>query len=323
MNLSLYGLLHLAENQTGSMDDYAKTYEQKKIFYLISAVNLSRSLRKRGITFTLLTNRKEEIYNDLKSLSYNSFLAVEELDFNIHVPNGIYYYSAHFKLDVFRHLASLQNEAYVGLVDIDMIAINDIPSSFKNLVREKIPVCYDVSDQLIPAFGHDVILQDMQKLSPDICEGRWYGGEFIMGPPEFFASLNAEIEPIYTRYVEIADELFHKGDEMLTSVALEKLRRSGTYIADAGTLGIVGRFFSVPTIRHPQKSFKYFESCFLLHLPVDKDFLAKLTPEQAECRESFLKRYKSYLSIIWFTRGFKKLRKHFILLVKSSLLRKL
>jgi hypothetical protein len=310
MDICLYGLLYLAKDQSSSiMDIYAETYEQKRRFYLKSAINLARSLQKRGIRFVLLTNNKQEIDDDLQQLQHQDILTVESISFQLYVPDGLFYYSTHFKLDVFRYFASLDAESYVGLIDLDMVAISDLPVCLENLVKAKIPIYYDVSDQLIPAFSHQVILRDMQKLSPDICEGRWCGGELIAGTPDFFAALSTECNEIYERYLEAVDELFHKGDEMITSIALERLRRRGIYIADAGTLGIIGRYFSVPTVRHPQKSFKYFESCFLLHLPVDKDFLAKLNPDQVEDRNVFLKHYKSYLSTVWVVRGFKKLHR--------------
>jgi hypothetical protein len=291
------------------MDMYAETYIKKRRFYIKSAVNLSRSLRKRGVDFTLITNNKQEVIDELESLGCCDSLNVECIDFQLQVPDGLFYYSTHFKLDVFRYFASLDREHYVGLIDIDAIAVNDLPVCLKNLVEAKIPACYDVSDQLIPAFGHDVILRDMQRLSPDICAGRWYGGELIMGTPDFFAELNEEAQIIYERYIAIVDELFHKGDEMIVSVALENIQRRGRYLADLGTLGVVGRYFSVPTVKHPQKSFRYFENCFLLHLPVDKDFLAQLNPEQAESREAFLKHYKSYLSTVWLVRGIQKIQR--------------
>jgi hypothetical protein len=309
-NFSLYGLLYLKENQSSSiMDLYAETYVKKRRFYIKSAVNLSRSLRKRGVSFTLLTNNEREILDELDGLGYRDSLEVKSIDFQLKVPDGLFYYSTHFKLDVFRYFASLSSDRYVGLIDIDAIAVNDFPICLKNLIEAKIPACYDVSDQLIPAFGHDVILRDMQRLSPDICAGRWYGGELIMGTPDFFAELNEEAQIIYKRYIAIVDELFHKGDEAIVSVALERIQRNGIYIADLGTLGVIGRFFSAPKIKHPQKSFRYFENCFLLHLPVDKSFLAKLNPEQAESREIFLKHYQSYLSTIWIVKGIQKLNR--------------
>lgn len=305
-----YGLLYLAENQSSSiMDIYAETYEQKRRFYLKSAINLARSLLQRGVNFVLLTNNKQQIQADLRELHAENDLTVEAIDFQLYVPDGLFYYSTHFKLDVFRYFAALEPGKYVGLIDLDMVAVSDLPTCFENLIQAKIPVYYDVSDQLIPAFSHAVILRDMQRLAPDICEGRWCGGELIAGTASFFAALSAECDEIYERYLAAVDEIFHKGDEMITSIALERLRRRGIYSADAGTLGIIGRFFSMPNIRHPQKSFKYFENCFLLHLPVDKDWLGKLHPEQVEKRDVFLKHYKSYLSTVWMRRGWKKLQR--------------
>lgn len=310
MNFLLYGLLHLTRGQSSSiMDNYADSYEKKRRFYLQSAINLSRSLRQRGVSFTLLTNKEAEILDDLKLLGYEDSITVQEIDFQLYVPDGLFYYSTHFKLDIFRYFASLDANQYVGLIDLDMVAVANLPICLKNLAEARIPLCYDVSDQLIPAFGHDVILRDMQRLSSDICAGRWYGGELIAGTPEFFAALDQEATIIYKRYLKIVDELFHKGDEMITSVALEHLQRRGIYVADAGTLGIIGRYFSVPTVKHPQKSFKYFEKCFLLHLPVDKDYLAQLKPEQVEHRDIFLKHYKSYLSTVWLVRGLRKVNR--------------
>jgi hypothetical protein len=310
MNFSLYGLLYLAKNQSSSiMDLYAETYVKKRRFYLKSAVNLSRSLRKRGVNFTLITNNKQEILDELDFLSYSDSLNVECIDFQLQVPDGLFYYSTHFKLDVFRYFASLSKELYVGLIDLDAIAIGDIPVCLKNLIEARIALAYDVSDQLIPAFGRDVILRDMQRLSPEICGGRWYGGELIMGDPDFFAELNEETQIIYKKYIAIVDELFHKGDEAIVSVALEKIQRKGRYVADLGTLGVVGRYFSSPKIKHPQKSFRYFENCFLLHLPSDKDFLARLNPEQAESREVFLRYYKFYLSTILIVKTIQKIQR--------------
>jgi hypothetical protein len=309
MSFSLYSLLYLERAQSSSiMDLYAETYEQKRMFYLKCAVNLSRSLQKRGIPFTLLTNNDKEVHDALTQMGYSNSLNVSCIDFQLLVPDGLYYYSTHFKLDVFRYFASLDTSSYIGLIDLDMIAVSDLPICLKNLIDARIPVCYDISDQLIPAFGHDIILRDMQRLSPDICAGRWYGGEFILGSPSFFANLNRESQVIYDRYIAITDELFHKGDEMITSVALERIQRNGNYIADGGTLGIVGRFFSVPTVKHPQKSFKYFENCFLLHLPVDKELLATLNPDLVENRSEFIRHYKTYLMSSWIRKGIEKIK---------------
>jgi hypothetical protein len=175
-----------------------------------------------------------------------------------------------------------------------MISISEIPQCLINIVEAGIPLCYDISDQIIPAFGHDVILQDMECLLGATSEGRWSGGEFISGTPEFFRKFSTEANKICTQYAENPSNFHHQGDEMITSVALERLRRQGCYIADAGTLGIVGRFWSVPTL-HPQKPFDYFRNCFLLHLPADKQFLAETSVVTAQQQDLFFKRYEVHL----------------------------
>ena len=176
-----------------------------------------------------------------------------------------------------------------------MISLSEIPQSLTNIINSKTPLYYDISDQVIQAYGHEVIIKDLQKLQPIPCEGRWSGGELIMGTPEFFSSLCEKIDDIYEIYTEIYEDLQHNGDEIITSAALELLRKEGIYIAEAGTIGIIGRFWSIPVL-HPQKPFDYYEKLFLLHLPADKIFLAKISDSEiVDNRNTFIKEYKKYL----------------------------
>jgi hypothetical protein len=293
MSIRLFGLLHLARHETSAMNvNRIANFEQQKELYLKNAINLSKSLEARGISFTLLTNMKSEIHDVLKRIKCSYPLNVEYIDCTRNVPTGIRFYSAHYKLDAFRFLASLENEQYTGLIDLDMIALSDFPQCWMNLIKERIPICYDISDQVIPAYGHAIIIKDMQELFQNVSEGRWCGGEFISGPPTFFSLLNKEIDSIYEYYSKSFETFHHHGDELVTSVALEKLRRKGVCIADGGTIGIIGRFWSAPTL-HPQKPFSYFKNCFLLHLPSDKEFLADLSNEATERKEKFIKEYET------------------------------
>ena len=83
------------------------------------------------------------------------------------------------------------------------------------------------------------------------------------------------------------------GDEAYTSAALERLSRKGWYIADAGTIGIVGRYWNA-NVLHPQKSFDYFKNLFLLHLPADKRFLSKLAELEINSLAEIKIRYQKY-----------------------------
>lgn len=290
MKIKFYGLLHLSEDDSSPTNVSVKDFRDKIAVYVNCAINLSNSLQLRNVEFTLLTNKKDVVEEIVQSNCQT--LKVKEIPFRTKVPHGIKFYSAHFKLDAFRYLSSL-NDDYVGLCDLDMVCINNFPRCFSNNVKQKIPMFYDISDQVIPAYGHEAIIRDLESIHCLESEGRWSGGEFISGSPEFFLTLTKEVDSIYNNYISNLDNLHHVGDEPATSAALEIIRKKGTYIADAGTLGIVGRFWSAK-ILHPQKPFDYFKQCFLLHLPSDKRFLADMARGKTMELSEFTKAYCNY-----------------------------
>ena len=145
---------------------------------------------------------------------------------------------------------------------------------------------YDISNQVIPAYGRDVILNDMETLLGERSEGRWAGGEFLLGPPGFFAELTGIIDDLYPRYVDNVRSLHHVGDEAFTSAALERMRKGGRYMTDAGTLGIIARYWNA-NVAHWQRPIEACRECFLLHLPADKKFIASLASKSAGWREVY------------------------------------
>ena len=290
MKIRLFGLLHFKEGEHSAENFSVKNSQELISIYVNNAINLSNSLRLRGIEFIVLTNIKSVVDEVVRS--EGKILQVIEIPFLTKVPNGTKFYSAYFKLGVFRYLSSL-SDAYVGLCDLDMVCINDLPVCFSNNIESRIPMFYDISDQVIPAHGHDAIIHDLELIHGLKSEGRWSGGEFISGTPDFFATLTIEIDKIYDNYLNVIKKLYFMGDEAVTSSALEIIRKKGVYIADAGTLGIVGRYFNTSTL-HRQKPFEYFEKCFLLHLPMDKFFLAKMARKEAFELAVFKREYLVY-----------------------------
>lgn len=295
MNMQIFGLLHLDEKQQTVMNVSIKDFREQVSIYVNNAIVLSRTLSSNGIPFTLLTNNRALIESCGNLQANSSLLSVVEISFTTKVPSGVRFYSAHYKLDAFRYLASVKN-CYTALCDLDMVCINGFPLCFRNLVMAGIPLCYDISDQVIPAYGHDVIIRDLTVISGLESEGRWSGGEFISGTPDFFDELVKEIDGIYDNYVSNISSLHHIGDEAFTSAALEKLKRKGVYIADAGTIGIVGRYWNC-SVLHPQNSFGYFKDCFLLHLPADKKFISDLAQQDTEVLSQFKDLYERQLSL--------------------------
>lgn len=290
MSLKLFSLLYLNDQEKGSVNVFTKSFRDQVDVYIDNAITLSKSLSKKGIEFTLLTNQKD-IIDSILDLKHEE-IKVEEIICSTEIPSGVSFYFDHFKLDTYRYLAN--QIGYVGLCDLDVICINEIPQCLLNNIKQGVPICYDVSDQVIPAHGHNVIIRDLEAILETESEGRWSGGEFVSGTPEFFNTLANEIKQIYPSYIKHIDSLHHVSHETPVSAAIERLRKRGMYIADAGTLGIIGRFWSRKVL-HPQKPFEYFQTCFLLHLPADKRFLAEVANKEFSDRDSFVKAYSKYL----------------------------
>ncbi|HIP11460.1 MAG TPA: hypothetical protein EYG73_01950 [Arcobacter sp.] len=291
MNFKLYGLLHLDDREQTAMNVRTNDFKDQIELYVKNALTLSKSLQIQGIEFILLTNQR--LFIDEILLKLSESLMVEEISFQTQVPKGIRFYSAHFKLDVYRYFSQKDDDDYMGLCDLDMVCVNNIPQAFINNVKDKIPFFYDISEDVITTHGSEIIIRDLELLTGHRSEGRWSGGEFISGTAEFFAQLIYEIDELFPNYLNNLNIFHHIGDEALTSAGLENLRKSGTYIADAGTLGLVGRYWNTNVLYY-QRKFYYFESCFLLHLPADKRFLADMHNKKLNNSHDYINHYKAY-----------------------------
>ena len=290
MQIRLFGLLHLKAGESFAGNVYVNNFQERIDVYVNNAINLSHSLQRRGVEFILLTNNKSIVDEVIKSNSQE--LQVIEIPFLTKIPSGVKCFSAHFKIDVFRYLSSLSDE-YTGVCDLDMMCINAFPACFLNNIENRIPMVYDISDQVIAAYGYDVIIRDLELIHHLKSEGKWAGGEFITGAPDFFATLTAEIDKIFDNYLNVLGKLHHVSDEAIVSAALEIIRKKGIYISDAGILGIVGRYWNARTL-HAQKPLEYFMKCSFLHLPLDKFFLAEMAKKELSGFAAFKREYMLY-----------------------------
>lgn len=150
--MHIFGLLHLAESEKTAMNVSTENFRDQILVYVNNAKALSKSLDLAGISYTLLTNNKSAI-QDILSKEASAPFDIIEISFSTVVPAGTRFYSAHFKLDAFNFLATLP-DGYYALCDLDMLCINQPPTCLQNLIKNKIPMCYDISDQVIPAYGH-------------------------------------------------------------------------------------------------------------------------------------------------------------------------
>jgi hypothetical protein len=286
--MKFFTLLHLKESEKSLHNDSVNSFRDQINLYLQCIIRLDKSLKKTGSTLSIITNEVSYLRNLLKDYP----LEIIEIEFRLEVPSGISYFSSHFKIDVFRYFASL-NEKYVFLIDNDITCLNSAPAHLKGIIELGIPMFYDVTNQIIPSETRAVVLRDKQKVSSDNLIGLWFGGEFMAGPPSYFRDLVNEIDQIKESYFSNYASLFHASDEMLSAVAIERMIIKGYKILDAGGLDIIGRFWS-PKPRHSQHPFDAYRNHFLLHLPSDKRFLISLEDGDLE-KDIFISKYKKYL----------------------------
>ena len=286
-NIQFYSLLYVENENENLVQNFGSASSKPpKIkdleLYTKSCANLKKSLNAQGLNYTVLTNNEKLLKN------LQSDLEIKEIDFSLKVPKSISFYGAHFKIDVFKYF-SLQKNDYSILLDIDEICINPMPKNILQAVKNNIALFYDVTEQMYPDAGRERLINDLSLFCPNADLGIWAGGEFIGGDSEFFEKLYNSICKISEKYFECQNELFHKGDESLTSAALQCLLKNGVAMLNAGSFGAITRFWSCGT-KHCQKLFPSIKDCFLLHLPADKNFLAKTSFDN-----NFLQKYEKYL----------------------------
>jgi len=286
-----FGLLYLAKNRKAMINSSVGKFDDQIICYLKCASVLNESLLSQGYKFELLTNNKTKLHEILNS--NNLAMTIREIPFQLNVPDGINFYSAHFKIDAFCYLSKL-SYTYMALIDLDIICLNEMPPSLSNCITYGFPIYYDISDQVFPAYGALKILDSMKIIDNDAFVGVWAGGEFLSGTANFFRDLYNEIQRIGPKYFSNWKHVHHQGDEILTSIALENLKRKKSWnIVNGGTLGIIGRYWSVDTL-HIQKNISSYYDNFLLHLPADKKFLSELTHQNIS-KKIFIEKYEKYL----------------------------
>lgn len=246
-----------------------KDFKSQMDLYIGCILNLRNSLKESQISLTVITNNKAL----LESITDVSDLNILEINFSLNVPTGINFYADHFKADVYKYFSTL-DESYVGLIDNDVVAINKMPQVFKEIIDKKIPLYYDITAEIHPAYGAERVSADKRKVADSNKLGLWAGGEFIAGSPAFFKILYEEITSIVKPYFEVSSTLHHQSVEYLKSVAIENFILSNKCtVVDAGRLKIISRYWNANTL-HVQNKLEAYLDSFLLHLPADKTLLA-------------------------------------------------
>ena len=291
--------MYVADTEERQFSRRKYSGKEKLDLYVKGACVLDKSLKINAIgELCLLTNNKSAIEESLQRIGYLD-LKVTAIDFNLNVPNGCRFYTAHFKIDVFRYFATRPVDEYSILLDSDVVAISPFDRDFYHIVEKGLPMVY-----FLPGYGGRRRLRDASKIIEDLEYMSWAGGEFIGGKASFYNSLYHEICSFKDNYWKnINNDLFHVGDEMLTSIALYNLNK--TYVPiDAGIQGFIHRYWSVFDNAHYSA-----RQTPLVHFPGDKMFFYNVNLESDtidELMRSF-SRYKFFCSIKgWIKRAIDK-----------------
>jgi hypothetical protein len=240
------------------------------------------------MSFTLVTNRAASVGRVLAAHGLSDELALREQAFQLELPADLPFRSAHHKLELLGSFARGELGDLVALLDLDCVVLRRFAISADAAVT-----AYDISDQVLPAYGERRVAADLSRLLGRDCgQPRWFGGEFIAGTPAAFARLVGEIGALWPRYLDGLDRFHHIGDEMLLSAACLSLRERGGAVRDAGSDGVVARWWSGRTLA-PLAPLSEAERRAVLHLPADKAYLARRAREPFE-RDPFLRRFRRH-----------------------------
>ena len=285
MNIRFFTLLYVSDSlEVQKLSGKRIKGEERILVYLRNCHSLNYSLKLNSLqTLCVLTNKKA--YLELLKNKYQLSFDIIEIAFNLPVPKNIGFYSAHYKIDAYQYLSTLDN-TYSFLLDNDVICTQNMPENLKDLIKRKYAVHYAFPINKVE--NHNVSI--MKYIEPNIVSGEWSGGEFIGGDASFYYHLYNEIVGFAHRYFNKIDEMFHQGDEMLTSIALEKMKLNGWNIIDGGCINLIYRYYSL----YENNNLDKYQS-WINHLICDKKFLATIDFSKYKSNEDFFFLYNRYM----------------------------
>ncbi|KHL24713.1 hypothetical protein PK98_12295 [Croceibacterium mercuriale] len=241
------------------------------LLYVRNALTLAGSLRQHGQAFTLLVNDAARVDALVAQAGGTGSVAVEEVAFTLDVPPGVRFYSAHFKLELLRLFAEGRFGPFPALLDLDVVALK--PLEFPD--RPGL-WAYDIAHEILGGPKHRAAIASLEQVARvPLDTQRWFGGEFLAGRQADFAGLWQTVAHLWPTYRDaVGSDMYHSGDEMVLSAALNRLIDNGYALNDAGAAGLVARWWSVPMTRRLGRLADA-QQCAILHLPADKHLLAR------------------------------------------------
>jgi hypothetical protein len=287
-SVTFYGLLYIEPLQRKHVN--LNSLHNAIDVYVLCAALCARSADRHNTPFKLITNDPRTIRQRLEHHNLTAIDIVEH-EFSLHVPKGIPFFTAHFKIDVLAAFGRGEYGEYTGLVDIDAVFRDKV-----DLDGLHPGLCiYDITSQVAQVYGTTQMQADLETVAGQKLDTpRWYGGEFIAGPSGTFRDLSDCIADCWPRYLAALDRLHHVGDEMIVSAAINLLRARDVDCRDLGAEEVVARWWSSRTL-HDQYPFSKIRKAAFLHLPSDKLFLSRQAISGFLSEDTFMDMYMVYL----------------------------
>lgn len=263
----VYGMFYAPENAEKHVN---LATEDPIAIYVKNAITLALSAEAAGMDFQLVTNDPDRLARVARALPGNEALRLLPMEFTLAVPRGIRFQSAHYKLELLQGFGTGAFGDYCALVDIDAVLLRPLVLPDPDAIW-----FYDISGQHFGASVPAKAQADLDLISgARIANPRWFGGEFKAGPAHLFKALGDEIAAMWPRYQDVAAQMYHCGEEMVLSAAVNRMIEKGLPVRDAGADRMVARWWSLRT-RNPIGSWSAASECVLFHLPACKEFLAR------------------------------------------------
>lgn len=292
-------LLWLDEKNHSAINNKNKSI----VSYFRQVELLAKTLRLNFNSELVVFTNNQQMIEKWFSVNGTKVPKIAQITPSISVPEGIRFYSAHFKIDALIagiNLLDLDEDRFF-LLDADVIANREFDSEQLARIMSTDIVVYDISDQVFHAYGAKRIQTDIELISDEaFVDPKWFGGEFIGGNKVGLSRLVEKVKQILPTYFKYVDRLHHVGDEMFVTSALNILMREGDLkIVNQVPYRMISRHWS----RHTDRSLKYHFQHNFVHCPGSKivlELLSKFTSPRQPYIFLCLKAYQ--LAVLFYHR---------------------
>jgi hypothetical protein len=294
-------------------------FEDRYSIYLKNAALLNLAIHDCGYEFVILTNNKSYILKKIKKEFMNA-ISIIEIAFPLKVSKSMHFYCCHYRVDIFKYLSKLKNTSSI-LLDLDVVILKNL-KKINYKIFENCGVVHDISSNIFPAYGFKKIKENLQMLMGyKVKNPRWYGGDFIGGSEKFFQILHSLTKKYQSKFTKLKKKFPSYTDEFFLTAAILDIKKNIKYkIVDGCHLRVWSRYWSINTI-HKQMNIKKYFNFYMLHLPADKEFIAKFYDKlrlSKDFKIAYIEKISSFSHIL------KNLMKKFfrVLLINFFLLNK-